>query len=75
LRSATSLGGDIRPASLSSQGRDFDLSRRGGNDGKRGDHVIVAPPYSSQPHHIEMIVEHLEQSINQALTSVHIAAA
>lgn len=43
-------------------------------DGKHGDHVIVAPPYISQPHHIEMIVEHLEQSINQALTDVRIAA-
>ena len=44
-------------------------------DGKRGDHVIVAPPYISRPHHIEMIAERLEVAINQALASLRTSAA
>ncbi|MEP6548720.1 MAG: aspartate aminotransferase family protein, partial [Gammaproteobacteria bacterium] len=36
-------------------------------DGNRGDHLIVAPPYISQPHHIEMIVDRLGRAIDSAV--------
>jgi adenosylmethionine-8-amino-7-oxononanoate aminotransferase len=36
-------------------------------DGSKGDHLMMAPPYISQPHHIETIVERLAQAIEAAL--------
>ena len=33
-------------------------------DGRRGDHALLAPPYISQPHHIETIVDRLGQAVD-----------
>jgi adenosylmethionine-8-amino-7-oxononanoate aminotransferase len=44
-------------------------------DGKRGDHVIIAPPYISRPHHIEAIAERLGHAIDEALTDLRCAGA
>jgi adenosylmethionine-8-amino-7-oxononanoate aminotransferase len=43
-------------------------------DGIRGDHLIVAPPFISQPHHIEVIVERLEQAVHSALSELRDSA-
>jgi adenosylmethionine-8-amino-7-oxononanoate aminotransferase len=39
-------------------------------DGRRGDHVIVAPPFISQPHHVELIAARLAHAINKALADL-----
>jgi adenosylmethionine-8-amino-7-oxononanoate aminotransferase len=39
-------------------------------DGIRGDHLIVAPPYISQPQHIEMIVDRLARAVEAAVLEV-----
>lgn len=35
-------------------------------DGRRGDHVLLAPPYISKPEHIDMIVDRLGEAIDRA---------
>ena len=44
-------------------------------DGKRGDHVVIAPPYIAQPEHIAAIVERLGTAVDAALESVRREAA
>jgi adenosylmethionine-8-amino-7-oxononanoate aminotransferase len=44
-------------------------------DGIKGDHLIVAPPYISQPHHIEIIVERLARAVDGALRELHGSAS
>jgi adenosylmethionine-8-amino-7-oxononanoate aminotransferase len=39
-------------------------------DGRRGDHVLLAPPYISTPEDIDMIVDRLGQAVDAALKSV-----
>jgi adenosylmethionine-8-amino-7-oxononanoate aminotransferase len=36
-------------------------------DGKRGDHVLLAPPYIAEPQHIGMIVDRLGDAVNAAI--------
>jgi adenosylmethionine-8-amino-7-oxononanoate aminotransferase len=38
-------------------------------DGIRGDHLIVAPPYTSQASDIELIVDRLHQAVNEVFVS------
>jgi adenosylmethionine-8-amino-7-oxononanoate aminotransferase len=40
-------------------------------DGRRGDHVLLAPPYISTPDDIDMIVERLGAAVDGALKSVN----
>jgi adenosylmethionine-8-amino-7-oxononanoate aminotransferase len=39
-------------------------------DGKRGDHVIIAPPYNCESRDIDSIVDRLEQAVQAALHEV-----
>ena len=36
-------------------------------DGKRGDHVIIAPAYIAEPQHIDAIVERLGAAVDDVL--------
>jgi adenosylmethionine-8-amino-7-oxononanoate aminotransferase len=36
-------------------------------DGRRGDHVLLAPPYISKSSDIETIVDRLDEAVNAAL--------
>lgn len=36
-------------------------------DGRRGDHALIAPPFRSEPHHIEAIVDRLGAAVDAAL--------
>jgi adenosylmethionine-8-amino-7-oxononanoate aminotransferase len=36
-------------------------------DGRRGDHVLIAPPYTSKSSDIEIIVDRLDEAVNAAL--------
>jgi len=40
-------------------------------DGRRGDHVLLAPPYISTPDDIDMIVERLGAAVDSALKSIN----
>ena len=40
-------------------------------DGRRGDHVLLAPPYISTPDDIDMIVERLGTAVDSALKSIN----
>lgn len=40
-------------------------------DGRRGDHVMLAPPYIAEPKHIEMIVERLGDAVDAAIATIH----
>ncbi len=40
-------------------------------DGRKGDHLIVAPPYIARADEIETIVERLEHAVNAALAELH----
>jgi adenosylmethionine-8-amino-7-oxononanoate aminotransferase len=40
-------------------------------DGRRGDHVLLAPPYISTPDDIDMIVERLGVAVDGALKAIH----
>jgi adenosylmethionine-8-amino-7-oxononanoate aminotransferase len=40
-------------------------------DGRRGDHVLLAPPYISTPDDIDMIVERLGGAVDSALKSIN----
>ena len=40
------------------------------NDGKNGDHVIVAPPYIAQASDIDAIVARLGDAVDAAVASV-----
>jgi adenosylmethionine-8-amino-7-oxononanoate aminotransferase len=39
-------------------------------DGRRGDHVLLAPPYIATPDDIDMIVDRLGRAVDRALTSI-----
>ncbi|MDI4234800.1 aspartate aminotransferase family protein [Bradyrhizobium sp. Arg237L] len=39
-------------------------------DGRRGDHVLLAPPYIATPGDIDMIVDRLGRAVDRALTSI-----
>jgi adenosylmethionine-8-amino-7-oxononanoate aminotransferase len=39
-------------------------------DGRRGDHVVVAPPYIGTPSDIDMIVERLGVAVDHAIAGV-----
>jgi adenosylmethionine-8-amino-7-oxononanoate aminotransferase len=40
-------------------------------DGRRGDHVMLAPPYIAEPEHIQMIVERLGDAVDAAIATIH----
>jgi adenosylmethionine-8-amino-7-oxononanoate aminotransferase len=40
-------------------------------DGRRGDHVLLAPPYISTPDDIDMIVQRLGAAVDSALKSIN----
>ena len=42
----------------------------GAADGRRGDHVLLAPPYICSDGDIDMIVDRLGQAVDVALKSV-----
>jgi adenosylmethionine-8-amino-7-oxononanoate aminotransferase len=39
-------------------------------DGRRGDHVLLAPPYIAGPHHIGMIVDRLGDALDATIKDV-----
>ena len=39
-------------------------------DGERGDHVLLAPPYNVEAHHLDELVEKLELAITRALNGL-----
>ena len=39
-------------------------------DGERGDHVLLAPPYNIEAHHLDELVEKLELAITRALNGL-----
>ena len=39
-------------------------------DGKHGDHVLIAPPFIAEQHHIESIVDRLREAVDAAIASV-----
>jgi adenosylmethionine-8-amino-7-oxononanoate aminotransferase len=41
-------------------------------DGRRGDHVLLAPPYIATSDHIDMIVDRLGSAVDSALKTVGI---
>jgi adenosylmethionine-8-amino-7-oxononanoate aminotransferase len=43
-------------------------------DGRRGDHVMLAPPFIIGPEHVSEIVEKLGQALAAALDSMPAAA-
>jgi adenosylmethionine-8-amino-7-oxononanoate aminotransferase len=40
-------------------------------DGRRGDHILLAPPYISTPEHIDMIVDRLGAAIDAACNDIN----
>jgi adenosylmethionine-8-amino-7-oxononanoate aminotransferase len=44
-------------------------------DGTRGDHLIIAPPYNSNPQDIELIVDRLDTAIMSALEEMRVTGA
>jgi len=43
-------------------------------DGRRGDHILLAPPYIIEDDHVEQIVERLGAAVDAALAGVAQAA-
>lgn len=39
-------------------------------DGKRGDHVLIAPPFIVKPHEIDVIVERLAEAVDASIATV-----
>jgi adenosylmethionine-8-amino-7-oxononanoate aminotransferase len=39
-------------------------------DGRRGDHVLLAPPYIAKPHHIGMIVDRLGDAVDSVTKNI-----
>ena len=39
-------------------------------DGESGDHVLLAPPYNVESHHLDELVEKLDGALTSALTRV-----
>lgn len=44
-------------------------------DGQRGDHILLAPPFILEQHHIPMIVDRLEGALDSSLSALSSAAA
>ena len=42
----------------------------GAHDGEKGDHILLAPPYLIEPHHLDIIVDRLESSLDAALKDI-----
>jgi adenosylmethionine-8-amino-7-oxononanoate aminotransferase len=43
-------------------------------DGERGDHVLLAPAYNIEAHHLDELVDRLDVALERALTSIEVKA-